>query len=48
MKFTGIEEVEDLHHDKDIKYKGKMPGIDAILIEHILIVVVAVGVEYSS
>lgn len=32
MKFPTIKEIEDLHHDKGIENKGKVPGIDPKLL----------------
>ena len=33
MKFTGVEEVKNLHHDEGIKHESKMAGIDSVLIK---------------
>lgn len=42
MKFSGVEEVEDLHHNKGVEDKCEMPRVDAVVLQDCLILFVSV------
>jgi hypothetical protein len=43
MKFTAVEEVEDLHHDKGVEDKGEVPRVEVEFILDGLIVNIPVN-----
>ena len=43
VKFTAVEEVEDLHHDKGVEDKGEVPRVEVEFILDGLIVNIAVN-----
>ena len=48
MKFTGVEEIEDLHHDEGVEDKSKVTRVDPVLIEDGEVVVRPRGVVEAT
>lgn len=48
MKFFGIDEVEDLEHDKCVEDKGEMPGDDHGLFINSLIIPATINKFHSA
>ena len=48
MQFSGVEEVEHLHHDKGVENEGEVPASYSTLIQDILVVMISIGKEQST
>lgn len=48
MDFSGVDKIEDLHHDKGVKNKGEVPGVVISGLQNGLVVGVSINLNIPA